>query len=777
MTDFLLGLSGGEAARGRLTFLHGAPSELVLLAALAALAVGWLSYRRFTGRLPRWGRYLLAFLRAAALMLVFACVLGPRWSYPRRLDRKAVFAVLLDASDSMKRRDANYSPEQAAALCYAAGLTRSPSAAPPPSALSRLKELTRSELASAMLRRPPLSLLSALSREYDVKLYRFAGKLVPAKGGKDPSPGVTALGSALREVLAENAAAGLAGVLVVSDGRHNFGPHPVPAARYSASLGVPVFTVGLGGLLPPVDASLEPPDYKEVVFKGDELTISTAVRASGCEGRKTEVVLSKNGKRAASRTVTLPAAGETLLLSFKLKLDSPGEYRLALRLAPLEDEAVLENNERRFRVKVIEDKIRVLAVFGAPTWEYRYLKHALMRDSTMDCCVLLERPDGAWFYEGTRKPARFPADMEEMLAYDVVIMADPSLEGFVDADARKLIERFVGEGGGGFIYVCGEHNGLGALVGTPLERLLPVRLAPLPAGRRRTAPFRPVLTPEGQKHPVFRFASSDAENRRIWDSLPPLFWFYPVSGLKPGTEVLMVHPAEGPDGGYPLAVQARYGAGRVFFSAVDSTWRWRRRVGDRWFYRYWGQLIRFCAQERLLGGGRRLSVSTELPDYRPGDTVRLIARVLGRDLEPLDVPSIECAVVLPDGAERTVRLKRDDLRAGVFRGEFEAVAPGEYRVLLKRDGLETERGFTVTAASPESSALTQDRDLLEEIALVSGGEYLEPLPASLPALSGLAPPASLEMVHRNLLEAPLVYMLFALLLTLEWVFRRVFRLL
>jgi hypothetical protein len=29
---------------------------------------------------------------------------------------------------------------------------------------------------------------------------------------------------------------------------------------------------------------------------------------------------------------------------------------------------------------------------------------------------------------------------------------------------------------------------------------------------------------------------------------------------------------------------------------TDSTWLWRRNVGDRFFYRFWGQAVRFVAR-------------------------------------------------------------------------------------------------------------------------------------------------------------------------------------
>ena len=44
------------------------------------------------------------------------------------------------------------------------------------------------------------------------------------------------------------------------------------------------------------------------------------------------------------------------------------------------------------------------------------------------------------------------------------------------------------------------------------------------------------------------------------------------------------------------------GAGKVLFHATDETCRWRRRVGDVFFARYWVQTIRYLSRSKLAEG-------------------------------------------------------------------------------------------------------------------------------------------------------------------------------
>ena len=43
------------------------------------------------------------------------------------------------------------------------------------------------------------------------------------------------------------------------------------------------------------------------------------------------------------------------------------------------------------------------------------------------------------------------------------------------------------------------------------------------------------------------------------------------------------------------------GSGKTMFHAVDDTWCWRFRVGDRYFGRFWTQTVRFLARSKILG--------------------------------------------------------------------------------------------------------------------------------------------------------------------------------
>ena len=154
---------------------------------------------------------------------------------------------------------------------------------------------------------------------------------------------------------------------------------------------------------------------------------------------------------------------------------------------------------------------------------------------------------------------------------------------------------------------------------------------PRPATRRpwatRSPPFRPELTVEGRSSPIFRFGDDEATSAQIWQNLPELFWFLEAPRKKPAALVLAEHPdaRAAPTASCRSILYQFVGAGKSMFNAVDDTWRWRFRVGDRYFGRFWIQTIRFLARSKLLGQ-KQAEVQTDRRRYQRNQPIQIRVR-------------------------------------------------------------------------------------------------------------------------------------------------------
>jgi len=200
----------------------------------------------------------------------------------------------------------------------------------------------------------------------------------------------------------------------------------------------------------------------------------------------------------------------------------------------------------------------------------------------------------------------------------------------------------------------------------------------------------------GLASPGMQLGDDPQQNRALWQSLPPLYFYVEIPELKPGVRVLAEHPTRtGPDGrSLPLVCLQYVGSGKVLFHATDETWRWRYRLGDVLFARYWVQTIRFLARSKLATGRQQALLSTDQPDYRPGEPVRLRVQFVDprSDLPP---GRYHAWMVTPVSGGETPAV---DFVMRAPAGEFERVAMD---AVAMRRAAETTKGRYYDLASAE----------------------------------------------------------------------------
>jgi hypothetical protein len=276
-------------------------------------------------------------------------------------------------------------------------------------------------------------------------------------------------------------------------------------------------------------------------------------------------------------------------------------------------------------------------------------------------------------------------------------------------------------------------------------------------------------TPLGLQSPSFQLGNSPSETEQIWSKLAPVYWSYPVGELKAGAQVL----AEGL--GKPVICFQYFGAGRVLFHAIDSTWRWRIGGGEPFFARYWVQTIRSLAHGKL-GKGRGVELTTDRRQYRRGEVAQVRARFRDTQL----TPSGEEVIVLVNAAgqaRRRVTLRRNSSVPGVYEGSLPDLTEGQYEVLMiepQLSGNPTSARFSVVAPPGEFARTQMDAAALAAAAETTHGKFYTVADAD-KLLTDL--PAGRRVPIRNLPPIPLwnrwwVLLAFLTCITGEWILRK-----
>lgn len=672
------------------------PPWAIPLVALAIVGLAVLAYRRAAGLLAG-QRALLIALRAIALALVVLCLLRPMRLVTPEDRTDGIVAVLVDASRSMGLGDA--------------------------------EGLTRIERAGALVTR---DLVPRLSGRFAVESFVFGDRLAQGADAALAATGTrTDLGDAIRGVVERLGPRGLTAIVVLSDGNDTGGDD---LAEVGAAAGVPIVAVGVGRS-GGADREITALASGQSSLDASLVDLTATVVAHGSTG-PFDVRLTANGQVVDRRAVRPAADGAPVRVAFTVAPDRSTPTVYAVSLPEGQDELTTANNEARVLVSPPGRRRLVLSLEGTPGFEQAFLRRAWSDDPSLDVDATVRKgrnefgADTFFVVAGATRSeslaAGFPATREALYGYDAVVLADYDLHT-LSREQHEWLRAFVSERGGGLLFMGQRTFDAQGLGRSPLEELLPLRLAEgggvvRASATRGREPFLVRPTEEGARHPLMRIGATDEDARARWASLPALSGVVALSGARPGASVLAVADTGGE--GAPVVAVQRFGAGRTALFAGQSSWRWKmmRPSADGSYDRFWRQVARWLTAESL----DTLTV-TPPGSALSGDPVELpiVARTPG--FEPAPHDDVRVRVEGPDGRVSEVVAALADPARALFTARVPADEPGIYRAEVVRGGIgpgaRREVRWLVGGLDREMADPRLNEAGLRQLAEASGGRY------------------------------------------------------
>lgn len=698
----------------------------------------------------------------------------------------------------------------------------------------------RSEIAQQILTRKQgdaPSLVDQIAGKYTLRHMRFGKKAaetdrVDGPEGDAPFRSRTDLTAALSRIKECYKGEELAGVVVVSDFRHNGPTSPDNEAHAIGVQGAPICPILTGSSRGTKDAAVISVGSPQSVFLGDRVRVKTEIKADGMRGKQLAVKLLREGAVIHEEKVSVPDNDFRTTLRFSHQPPEKGIFSYTVRIDPVEGELFPNNNEWSFDVAVSDDRTNVLLIDDRPRWEFRYLRNLFdSRDKSVHLQYVLLHPDtlqgapalpeipaSASRKFGDSEATRLPSSPEEWRKFDVIILGDlpPAVLG---EETWKTIRECVDERGAMLVIVAGPSHMPHAFTNETARSLIPVEYDSSTAEMMQgpEPAYRLMLTAEGRNSPIFTPTDSGLENARIWSEIPVMRWRHPIKGIRKGAEVLawakpvpvdaLGNPVESNDAEPALAgdmataltrqreteqrnalvVASQTGLGKVAMLNFDQTWRFRYGIGDTIHHKFWGQLMRWGAGENLAAGTEHVRLGTRRLSYEAGEKVRVMARLVDDAFRPVSDAEVGIAVYNKDG--QVVLRKSLAFQAqshGMYETEFESLTePGAYRVeltgpkveeLLSKENVKTvEQKLTILAeGNPvELGEVSVNPELATKIASMTRGIVAKPDEAAkVLSLFGDATKEVDESKETKLWDNWMILALAVAAATAEWILRR-----
>jgi hypothetical protein len=753
------------------------------------------AYRKFAPEVkPRWRRVMTG-LRLLAIALFLFLLVKPVLNLTVNEPVRQTLLVLLDASQSMQLTDRRTTPEDLKRAEVATG-----------EKASGELSITRWDLLRKLAVNPRLNLWPRLQEKSDVMFYRFgrdAAPMGPLTAEKEatleearavfealnPDESATGLGEALRQVLDQNRGQAVSGVLVISDGASNSGLPPAEAARLTREANVPLFVYGVG-VTSPIDLVMKEVSAPRLAFVRERVDVKAKFSVQGVGRQTVSAVLTANGEQVDEQKVDLAEDGD-YEVNFRFDPQKVGDLVLSASIPVLPGEVGKDNNAAEAKLRVVDNKIKVLFIDQEPRWDFRYLLAYLQRDRRLETqCVLIDGEPGLDKLPDSPFLPGLPEDREGIFRYEIIILGDVNPADLGET-RMKLISEWVEQSNGGIIFLAGPKFDPTAYGGTPLEALLPVVPDSSTSVEQRAERFKdPVplkLTSLGESSPYLRLVEDPAENARIWAGFPGVRWVAPVTKAKPGAEVLLVDPSPeraGSAGGTPVIAVQGFGGGQSVFIGTDETYRWRSRTGEKYYSQVWGAIMQSLSLKRLEGASSRTQLKADRERYFVGDKVTIAGKIYKEGYEPLTVGTLQGKLKITgvDAKNAPVEntLPQDVTAAGdqpgEYRGQFTADVPGIYSYSTLDDPGAVVK-FEVIEPKIEQMETALNERTLRGMADVAKGRFLrEEDLGKLPDLVSEQSATVATFRKIDLFYSPWWLAALLLVLLLEWLLRRLMQL-
>ncbi len=747
---------------------------------LAAGAFAAWTYSRLTGSVA--GRSALAAARALLLIAVVVLIAGPQLVKTDETVERDWVLALVDRSASMQIEDAAGAEGESGRTSREAQLRR---------AIERSWPMW-SEVAEER---------TVVWLGFDAGAYELSRDEAGAAHERaldlgEPTGRRTSLAAALDQALRRAAARPLSSVVIFSDGRSIDEPDRAALRRLRAER-VPVHVVPLGSADPVADLAIRRAEGPRSAFVGDFTPVTVEVErlgAAAVAGGVVRLIDQSTGMVLDERRIDGDAPEETITLTHRP--NDPGASTWAVEIIPDGADLIAGNNRAEFAIELVDRPMRLLYIDGYPRWEQRYLKNVLIREKSITSSNLILAPNRRPSQEGDIEIDALPASPEEWAQFDVVVLGDVSPDVFTKDQLQDLREH-IAIRGGGLLWIGGPGATPESWWTTPMADLLPFTREALAKGPGLW-PAVMVPTALAERFGALRLGATaeDPWPRELSDpqsGWATLRWRQPINTLflKPTAETLAhavpVDDISAGDQGSPVILSMRFGAGRIVYVATDETWRWRYGRGEMLFERFWLQLVRLLGRESLARSGRSATITIEPRRAVVEQPVRVAVELLDQALVEMGMGAVAVRLVrTPEPGEDQpsppveLTLRPDDRFGRSFSATWVPVEAGEWNAAPVDPALtmlDLSADAVVTLPDDELRQPETNHPLLERLARDTEGQVFQV--SDLDRLPSELPNRRVRLVNETteaLWDTPAALILVILLLTFEWVGRRLIHL-
>lgn len=537
----------------------------------------------------------------------------------------------------------------------------------------------------------------------EIKFYSFASKIDSLAVDKinelDFTGGLTNLNSVINFLNSKKE--NIVSAVLISDGIITDGSTPVYEA---AKLPFPLFTIGVGDTTDRNDININKVLRNDFIYAQKHTIITANILNKGFENKTVTVGLLENNKLIGQKNIELTESGINKV-EFEYKPKSAGEKKLTIDVSRLEGEVTFANNSNSFFINVLDNKVKILLIAGAPSEDLSFIKNSLKSDKNLEVNSITQISQNK-FLEGDNFNSKIDsADVLYLIGFPAANSPAQLINKIAEAVKNKNKPFFI------------------SLAPAVDMQKLKIIDSELPFSIKQVTDEKALAQPDIIDVNNSLLKNNSANPVAEWNNLPPVTIFN--SGLipKPECEIISKVKISNIPVNMPLILSRVAGGSRSLAITASNIWRWKlQRNQINLFDNFMANSVKWLNTN---SNRKNVEIKTTKKIFNQGEQIEFTAQVYDETFNPLD------------GAEVKVKIKKDKIEDeialtssgfGVYEGIYQNNITGDYdfngEAFIEQKSLGKDAGkFNISETDIEKIVTKMDKNLLTTLANSTNGKY------------------------------------------------------
>ena len=453
-------------------------------------------------------------------------------------------------------------------------------------------------------------------------IFAFADNVTPIsrteieKFNLKPDGNHTAISSGIKNVASHLGEGNLLGIIMLTDGVNTIGENP---QNVLSTMRTPIYFVapGHGGMVTDYALFLSKPPTFGYLNSNIRIKGEVAARITGNQENKEKINIKITRDDSPFTTVPVEVMGNGVKVpfSFNIPCNEEGSFRFEIEIPSVENELTTENNKTGFLLKVVRERLNVLALSGLPNWDMKFITNALAGDPNASLTHWAKITDNRWVVSKdfeVQNGVAEPNFDEEIKNADVIIL-NGIPHSYIKKYEADIIKRL--ESGNIGLLILPSWKSLTQLgyQGTEISKILPVTIG---NENWRGTSGNMLLPSSENSYSFLNLADDPIENSELFANLPKFDGIYEYESVKQSAEVLLTSTVTGTRNRLPFMLKTRAGLGNIIMINGGPMWPigFKLANSERGFNTYAGMIINML--KWLINRKEDAQVSIELANSR-----------------------------------------------------------------------------------------------------------------------------------------------------------------